>query len=241
MSLTAIDGASLFDVEFPDSDRQTEFTPSTALSSACIAVGVPFTGIPQSCPNQAVTFKPSSVSVQSYRDLVMWCAQLLGANAVIDRNGALDIRPAFKASTSEDYTNRASDRVNMQRSDSSVWIKYLSAYSERKPKTYVFSGAGTTGKPACVSIPLNPLLDGKSEADCDTINTAILSSVSYQGLFSLTARAVDDPSVKLGDVAKFTGSRSGPAAGVVTAITWHYRGTTTITCTAPDSVKEEIT
>ena len=243
LTIEALDAASLFDVEIPAAAKAQSYTASTACSTACTLVGVPFAGIDERLPNQSVTFTPSSASIQTWRDLIMWSAQLLGGNAIVDRNGALSICPAgYFSGQQSAYTSDGADRVDIQYSDIRTWVKYLTAYSERKVKTYTGGNISeANARPGYVTLPLNPLLDGKTEAECDTINTAIRASVSSL-VRDITAKCTDDPSVQLGDMANFTGGRvhstNTGALGVVTAITWRFRGITTVTCTAPTSLKE---
>lgn len=243
LTIEALDAASLFDVELPDSVRAQTYTAATAIAAACAAVGSNMVQLPEGLPNQSVTFTPSSASIQTWRDLVMWVAQLLGGNAIIDRTGYLVIRPAgYFSGQQPSYTSQGDNRVDIQYADIRTWVKYLTAYSERKVKTYTGGNISeANARPGYVTLPLNPLLDGKTEAECDTINAAIRASVGSL-VRDITAKCADDPSVQLGDMANFTGGRvhstNTGALGVVTAITWRFRGITTVTCTAPTSVKE---
>ena len=243
LTIEALDAASLFDVELPDSVRAQTYTAATAIAAACAEVNCSMRQLQSGLPNSEVTFTPSSASIQTWRDLVMWVAQLLGCNAVIDREGYLVIRPAgYSSGQQSSYTSDGADRVDIQYADIRTWVKYLTAYSAHKVKTYTGGNISeANARPGYVTLPLNPLLDGKTEAECDTINTAIRASVGSL-VRDITAKCTDDPSVCLGDMANFTGGRvhstGSGALGVVTAITWRFRGITTITCTAPTSVKE---
>jgi hypothetical protein len=243
LSVTAVDAATLFDVELPAEMKQQTYTASTAISAACQAVSVPFGGIAAGMPNQNVTFIPSSASVQTYRDLVMWCAMLLCGNAVIDRFGVLQIRPAgYVAGQSSTYTSTAENRSDIQFSDTRTWVKYMTAYSGSKIKTYVGGDmSDSQARPGSITLPRIPLLDGKTEAECDVINSAVRGAGIAALVRDITAKCVDDPSVSLGDMATFSGGKvdiRGSILGVVTGITWRFRGVTTVTCTAPTSVKE---
>ena len=244
LHVVAVDAASLFDIEIPSSIRQQTYTAGTALTAACTAAGVTFGGIGSGLPNQNVTLALTSASVQTYRDLVMWVAQLCAGNAVINRNGSLEIRPAmYGVGDSSSYSSDASNRSDIEFADTRTWVKYMSAYSGRRVKMYqaVSDPESSEARPGSIALPLNPLLDGKTETECDTINCAIRDAVGSL-VRDITAKCVDDPSVSLGDMANFTGgrthSRAGGALGVVTGITWRFRGVTTVTCTAPTSVKE---
>ena len=243
LTIEALDAASLFDVEIPAENKAQSYTVQSALEAACAAVGCGREPLPAGLPNSEITFTPSSASIQTYRDLVMWVAQLLGGNAIINRFGNLVIRPAgYSSGQQSAYTSDGADRVDIQYADIRTWVKYLTAYSERKVKTYTGGNISeANARPGYVTLPLNPLLDGKTEAECDTINAAIRASVGSL-VRDITAKCTDDPSVQLGDMANFTGGRvhstNTGALGVVTGITWRFRGITTITCTAPTSVKE---
>lgn len=250
VKLTAQDKTSMFDVEISEQDRDVlEYTPLELLETACAAAGVTLatTDISE-LPNNDVKINIKSMYIQTYRDVVMWVAQLLCSNAVINRAGELEIRRARYVSEPgtttiiRDYTSDGSDRTDIQFSDTRTFIKYLSAYSGRTVKEYLAS-ASTGDKQARegrFSLPSNPLLEGISESGCDAINEEWLEFIDTFLVRNITATMFSTTKIKLGDTISFEGGKVDVRKniiGVVTAITWRYRGYTTITCTAPPAAK----
>lgn len=238
INFSAYDGAIKFDIDIPDNVRATSYTAATAIQAACTACGITLSGsVPSGSPNTSITFKLENTSIQSWRDVVMWACQLVCANAVIDRSGQLTIRKAWYVYDAQpDFTCTASGRADIQFSDSRVYIKYLSSYSGNNVKTYTTSQtAPSQSVPGELTLSKNPLMDGKTETECDTVNTAYLAQpiLSRQ----ITAKLFDDNSISLGDLGVFSGGKIDvrrSIRGVVTGITWRYHGYTTITCTAPN-------
>lgn len=247
--LTAYDRAYAFDTEIADSVKDSTHTPYTAINAACNAVGVSLVSAdPQTFPNSGFTFTPSSRSIQTYRDLVMWAVQLMAANAVINRNGALEIRHARYASSesgTSDYMSDGSDRIGIEFSDIRTYIRYLSAYSAGNLKTYISDTVPSDehARAGAVTLAYNPLLDGKTEEECDEANEAILNDMKLFMQRSIVAKMFDIPVIKLGDLVRFGGGKVDirrNVIGVPTSIVWKYRGIMTVTCTAPEAVTEEV-
>lgn len=251
--LTAYDKTSAFDTEISDTVKGSTHTPYTAINAACNAVGVTLVPVnPQDFPNSSTSFKPSSRSIQTYRDLVMWAVQLMCANAVINRSGQLEIRSARFASLAQaDYYSDGTDRMDIEFADTRVFIKYLSAYSAGVLKTYssdITPEAGT--RAGMLTLPYNPLLEGKTETECDTIYTEILEYLDQTSpgtVFTqrrIVAKMFDNPGIKLGDKVRFGGGKMdvgySNVIAVPTSIVWKYRGITTVTCAAPAAVSKEV-
>lgn len=250
VKLTAYDAAVAFDIEIPQTMRTTSYTPLTALQAACTAAGIALaTADISAYPNDAVGISLASEQIQSLRDAVMWIAQLLCANAVINRSGELEIRRAKYLSVGSeitvDHLITGAERVKTQFSDVRTYIRYLSAYSADKVKDYtsniVISDA--QARSAGFTLPDNPLITGKSEADCDTINAAWLEYIDGFMQRAVKAELFGRADIALGDTCRFSGGvidvrRS--IVGVITAIKWRYNGNTTIQCHAPQAVSKEV-
>jgi len=251
VTLTAIDAATKFDVELADAARSTQYTPLTALTAACTEAGVTlYNNSLSDFPNNSVTFTPSSASVQTYRDLVMWVAQLLGANAIINRDGELEIRRARYTQTGTsidvDFLCTAHARTDIQFSDIRTYIKYLTYYSGNDVKTVSQSVVSTDEqiRSGMYSLRYNPLLDGKSATDCDTISGAIHSYILTFLQRQIKAKMFVDMSIQLGSTIRFEGGKIDirqSIVGVVTKITWKYHGIMEVICTAPVACKGEET
>lgn len=240
VTIVAYDAAALFDIPIPDNVRGTSYTASTLISAACTACSVTLDGtLPANSPNTAVTFTLGSKSIQTWRDAVMWACQLICANAIINRDGELEIRKAWYIyDANPDFTCTASERADVQFSDTRVYIKYMTAYAPKKVKTYTSSvTAPSQSVEGQFSLSKNPLLDDKTESDCDTINAAILAQPILQR--QITAKMFSNPTISLGDLGVFSGGKIDirrSIRGVVTGIVWRYHGYTTVSCTAPEVV-----
>lgn len=247
VSLYATDYSVKFDEPVPSYIRSATYTAPQALSSVCSAAGVQLaTSDFSTFPNNSVSFSAASASIQTMRDYVMWAAQVICGNAVINRDGAFEIRPAgYKQSDGEivvDYICKGDDRISIQFSDVRTYIRYLSAYSGGAPKDYTSDiiVSDEQARAAYFNLLNNPLLDGKSVDDCDSINNAWLNKIDSFAQRQIKAVLYSNSMLKLGDTVRFSeGSidvrRS--IVGVITGIEWKYHGYTTITCAAPQAVK----
>lgn len=250
VKLTAQDKSVLFDGEINEADRNTEeYTPLELLNVSCSAAGVTLATTDLSAlPNNDVKINIKSASIQTYRDAVMWVAQLLCSNAVINRYGELEIRRAKYISAAgttdiiHDYVSDGSDRVDIQFSDTRTFIKYLSAYSGKTVKEYVtgVTASDPQVREGMFSLPFNPLLESKSADDCDDINEAWHEFIDTFATRYVKATMFSNTKIKLGDTVSFKGGKVDVRkniVGVVTAIYWRYRGYTTVICTAPPAAK----
>lgn len=239
----AYDAAMKFDVEIPSNVRNTSYTALTLIQAACTACGVNFEstiGIPTGSPNTAVTFNLSSAAVQTWRDAVMWACQLICANAIINRNDMLEIRTAwYEYNDPQAFTCTASDRADIEFSDSRTFLRYLNSYSGKDVKRYTSVLTTPSGAlDAEMSLKKNPLLKDKSAADCDTINQALLSVPIVQR--QIKAKMFDNATISLGDIGQYSGGKvdvRNSIRGKTTGITWRYRGYTTVISTAPEIVR----
>ena len=249
VTLTALDAATKFDIELTAAARTTQYTPLTALSAACTAAGVTLYNNSLSIfPNYDVTFTTSSASIQTYRDLVMWVAQLLGANAVINRAGQLEIRRARYLIENDriivDYTITAHERTDIQFSDIRTYIKYLSCYSGNDVQTREYSTGGWDEqiRAGMFAQRYNPLLESKTVSEWDTINAAFHGYIGLLFQRQIKAKMFFNPDIQLGSALLFTGGKVDirqNILGVVTKIEWKYHGIMTVICTAPNACKGE--
>ena len=242
--LTAQDGTAAFDTAISSTVQSTQYTPLTALQAACTACGISLYNQSLSqFPNYQVTFTPSSKAIQTYRDLVIWVCQLLAANAVINRGGALEIRRArYEYNSNPDYVSDGSDRSDVQFSDTRTYIRYMTAYSAGQPKKYTSTATITDpqAREGVITLAYNPLLEGKTETDCDTINAAILADMANFMQRQITAKMFGITDIQLGELMQFAGGKIDirrSILGVVTGYTWKYRGISTLICAAPSAVK----
>lgn len=251
VQLYAQDATSKFDVEIGETIKATSYTPYNAILAACEAAGVALSTTSLSeFPNNLIVFTPSSASVQTLRDLVMWAAQLVCANAVINRDGELEIRRVryiaeggAGSSIIADYESDGSDRVNIVFSDVRTYVKYLSSYSGNTPKEYTsnVNPSDAQARQGSLSLMKNPLVETLSTETQDEINEEILEYIDTFAPRTIKAQMFFNPSIKLGDTIRFSGGLIDvrrTIVGVVTSISWKYHGIMTINCSAPTAAKE---
>lgn len=246
VTMTAQDASAQFNKEIASSVRETQYTPATLYAAACTACGVSFDSNVDVTAfiNDTVTFTLKSEAIQTWRDAVMWAAMIQACNALINRDGELTLRRAKHQSTSADWIITAADRADIKFSDTRTYPKYMDAYSGGKVKTY--TSTATISDPQSqagkIIMPYNPLLEEKTEQDCDTINAAILAFMDNFLQRQVEARLFTDPRIALGEVVRFTGGKVDvrrSILGIVTSVTWRYHGYTTVVCTAPEAITEE--
>ena len=250
VKLTAQDASARFDIALSDEIRGGSYTPYSALAAICGVVGVNLANIDLSeFPNNGVTVSFASASVQTYRDAVMWVAQLVCGNALINRDELLEIRRAkFLATGGEgseiiaDYESDGTDRVSIDFSDVRTFPKYLAEYSAGKPKEYTsgLDPIDAQAREGMISLPENPIIESKTEAEADEINTAWLSYIDGFAARTIRAKMLFNPSIQLGYTIRFKGGSVDirrSIIGVVTSVTWRYRGVMTVQCAAPQAVK----
>lgn len=256
VSLTAQDSSVLFDVELESSFKgDLVWNPYAVLNEACIGCGVSFAHLDDlgyfadNFPNGNVGFSLNSESIQTWRDAIMWVAQLCCANAVINRNNELELRRAVYVSESgggsaiiADYESDGSDRVNVEYSDVRTYIRYLSSYSGNEVAEYdsELDPSDEQARAGMFSLPKNPLFDGKSTEECDSINAEWLEYIDTFAPRSIKAQMFFNPLLQLGDTIRFYGGKVDirrSIIGVITGITWKYHGLMTVTCAAPQAVR----
>lgn len=243
VTLQAMDATGKFDVEIASSFRTTSYTAETALAAICTAVGVTLaTSSLSGFCNTSITFKADNIAIQTYRDYIMWICQLLAAHAVLNRDGELEIRHARYITDTADKTSTGSERTKIEFSDRRMYVEYMTAYSAGKTKTYhnthVFQDTSATG--GMINLPWNPLTDSMTETQCDTINEAILADIATFLQRKITALVLNDPTMFLDEIVRFSGGRIDvrrSIVGMVTSITWKHHGYTQIQCASMPEAK----
>lgn len=250
VKLVAYDAAVLFDVEIDDTYKVSdEYNAEGIIYAACIAVtGNPqiFTSVNEGFPNASVTgLTLKSDSIQTWRDAVMWAAQLLCANVVINREGKLEVRRAKYLADGEtiqsDHEIDGDQRISIRFSDIRTYIKYLTAYeTERKTAVYTssYTASDAQARPAEFTLPENPILRMKTKEEIREINSDWLKYIDGFKQREIKAKLFWNPKIQLGDTCRFSGGTIDvrrSIIGVVTDIKVKYNGVTTIICRAPEA------
>jgi len=242
VTLTAYDYGILFDCNLGVTLSNKTGTAVQIISDACERCGVEFGGIADGLPNTDVYVNCGSQRIQSCRDLVGWCAAMIGGYAVIDRSGALKIIPArYDVETDDpsviiiDKYVTAAERNSIYSTDTRAWIAQMSAYSGDKTKIY--KSNITRDDPhaarAIYYLEKNPLMESLDESQCDAINCAWLSFMDGFMQRGITAELYGDPALDVGDVLRCSEGdvdQRSSVVGLVTKQEWRYRNYHTVIC-----------
>ena len=254
VSLSAYDYGILFDSIVSTSVRNMTGTAEELIKASCEKCGVEFGEIDATLPNSSVEFSPLSPQIQSYRDLIGWCATVLCGYAVIDREGKLKIISS-RYKVADDNTTilenkklTADERMSIYSTDTRAWIAQISAYSGDKQKIYktYVSLSDEQAARAIYYLDKNPLLEGKSESECDEINKEWLYFIDTFMQRGINAEIYGDPSLDVGDVIRCCDGdidQRKSVVGLITKQEWRYRNFHTIVTAAAqlsDGFPEEI-
>lgn len=241
VTLTAYDRLGQLDVVFPE-DTPTTLGLYGALEYICgygANMGLAISEEEfNALPNSGITPDFSSSQIQSCRDAVMWIAQTVGCSAFVDYRGLLMLKPYKHVRMNYDRRVYAEERTSIEYSDTFTYIAYLSAYCDGKIKNYenvsAFTGVESSFvRTGALSLPSNPIVASLTAEEQDAINNNLISKtyrsfptryVKYQGFI--------DPALELLDELLFRGGSIDTVGlyGVITEITWKYRGIGTVIC-----------
>lgn len=160
--------------------------------------------------DQTLALYPEN-DVETWRDLVSWCAVTAGGFATINRNGALEIRTWH---TTPDLTIGVNDRFK-----GGTWSDFETNYTAVKVK-YIESGeegyyAIEQDTGLTLDLGANPLIQyGLSETK-EAQARAILTAVQNLKYTPFKSQSLIDPALDLGDVIQYT---DGIAAGALCCV-----------------------
>ncbi len=251
VSLTAYDYGIRFDQILPEGKRSASASAAELITLACGECGVTLGGIADGLPNSAVRLSSRSAQVQTYRDLVLWCASLLCGYAVIDREGKLRILSAKYGiqagdpeTVTEDRLFTAEERDSITVTDTRAYIGRLNAYNGDTLQTYVsnIEPSDSQAAEATYQLSANPLLpSGLSKTDYDAIYRDWLSYIDGFLQRGITAQLYGDPALDVGDLIRCSGGdvdQRRSILGVVTKQEWRYRNFHTVICAAPQLTEQ---
>ena len=246
VSLTAYDCGCFFDRVIPEERRTLSGTAQTLVKAACDDCGVTFGGIPETLPNYQIVLSAADRQVQTYRDLVAWCAELLCAYAVIDRGGKLWFRSAKYGVIETDQSDilidkylTEAERDSIYVTDTRAYIQTICAYSGGVLKTYASDAVQTDEQTAAAGYTFdeNPLLpETLSGEERDKINTDRLAFMDGFKQRGIRTEIYGDPALDAGDILRCSGGdvdQRRSIVGLVTKQEWRYRNLHTVVCAAP--------
>jgi hypothetical protein len=164
---------------------------------------------------------PSTSSVRSCRDIIMWACQIAGTFARFNRAGALEIKAVYSATArtiteTERYApTRVEDTVILT---TGVGMQVLDTQYQR----------GTLA--LYMALPSNPFLESQSASAINTALDNILTKVALATYTPFSIKFIGDPTLQAGDYITLadTGSLTGNPTGLVTHSDWAYRGVHTL-------------
>lgn len=244
--ITAYDRGMYFDCEPSAEIRSMTGTAPEIIKAVCEECGVDLGVIAEGLPNSEVIVSLSDKQIQTCRDVVMWCSALMCGYAVIDRDGLLNIiSPKYSVSATDGTVINTArsigpkERNSIHSTDTRAYIKYLTAYSAGNVKQYTsdYTASDSQAAPASYAMTSNPLLKGKTEAECDEINKEWHEFIEMFKQRGVTARIFGDPAIDVGDSISFYGGdidQRGNVIGIVTSYEWKYRNYHDIYCSAAE-------
>lgn len=170
--------------------------------------------------------------IETWRDLISWCAQTIGANAIIDRDGCL----IFKQ-YSQTVVDTFDDTCRLEGSKISDFVSYYTGISmvNIAQQTTEYYGAeeddGLT-----MNLGQNPLLQYGLPEALEKERRAILDAVMQAKYVPSIIRPNTPLIYDLMDVIELSGGLVGetPIIMCITKYTWKFNGDYEVTCVGSD-------
>lgn len=121
ISIQALDRMTRFDKAVDESDLSLPATVASLIGQVCTECGVPFSQDVSELPNTSfsIAAMPEIVQGVTYRNLIQWCAGIMGTNAWIDWTGSL-VFSWYGESTG--YTSIPGNRFNSDLHEDDITI-----------------------------------------------------------------------------------------------------------------------
>lgn len=185
-------------------------------------------------PNGDVALSFLSESLETARDVIMWCGQLMGCFTRITRSGKLEfvqiratqddnnmIIPVREIQSSQRFSTKFADEVlristlTMKKPDGNISRAYLTGTSESKRSLEL-------------ELEQNPLLTGQTVKSVGNALKDMLTVLKTAYFRPFTSEIANDPALDAGDYVRLRGgsidTSRGYATGIITHSTWRYQG-----------------
>lgn len=235
VAITAYDAMSKFDKNIHLTASSGTIYDYTIM--ACEACGVEFSLTKEEVakfPNGSATLSVYEENdLETFRDLISWCAQTLAANAIISRDGKL-IYKMYQDTPVESFNA-------YQRIDGTTISDFDSFYTglsvvNIKDKTTTYYGAEVDNG-LTMNLGSNPLLQYGTDEVLEKQRREILKAIQKIN-YTPTTIGLSTPMIfDLMDVIELTGGLVGdskPIKTCITKFTWKYNGEYKIECTGSD-------
>lgn len=229
VEVTAYDNMILFDKKLSMSSSTGHLYDFITL--ACRSCGVQL-GMTEAevnaLPNGMATLAvyPEN-DIETYRDLVSWCAQTAGAYATIDRNGRLVLRKygVDPVDTIDDYNRLTGAKF----SDYETRYTGMSCVNISEKTTTYYSVGYDDG--LTYNLGSNPLLQFGTEEVILANRTAVLNALAVIKYVPCEVTMIGTPAYDVGDILVFSdGIADGEKISCITKFDWTYGGGYSITC-----------
>lgn len=196
----------LLDVQYPA-------TVSDIITQLCRHCGIPFTQDISPLPNAGYTIAsaPELQQTVTYRNVLQWCAGIMGCNAWIDWNGELQFS-WYGATT--DYTATSANRFSSDLHEDDITITGVQ-YTNTQGETIV-AGSGDYA----IDLTGNYLMAGSAAQIMSTVDTAI-NGFTYR---PFTASVINAPYLWPMDMITFTDKDGNDHSCVVTNVNFGING-----------------
>ena len=186
-------------------------------------------------PNGSIALSFADKGLETARDVIMWCGQLMGCFTRINRSGKLEfvqiraensdatgvIIPVRDISASQRFSTKFADEVlristlTMKKPDGNVARAYLSGISENKRSLEL-------------ELEQNPLLTGQTVKSVANALKDMLKVLKTAYFRPFSSKIANDPALDAGDYVRMRGgaidTSRGYATGMITHSIWRYRG-----------------
>ena len=173
--------------------------------------------------------------IETARDLIMWCAQMMGCYVRINRSGRLEyvqIKAEISADTGMIIPVReiaASQRNDTKFADGVLRISSLiMKKADGTPTRAYLAETSSTKRSVELELEQNPLLIGEETRTVGEALKAILTVLKTAYFRPFSASIANDPALDAGDYVRLRGGNidttRGYATGMITHNSWHYSG-----------------
>lgn len=171
--------------------------------------------------------------IQTYRDLLSWCAQSLGANALINREGKLILKQ-YKENIDDTFTS--TQRLDGGKfSDFDSYYTGLSCVNIANQTTSYYGAEVDDG--LTMNLGSNPLLQLGTDEVKEKQRRAILESIQKIDYTPMTMKLNTPYIYDLMDVIEFTDGILGEGEKIkscITKFTWKFNGDYEVECSGSD-------
>ena len=229
VEITAYDNMVLFDKRLSMSSSSGRLYDFLSLACQACRVGLGMTEAEvNALPNGMMTLAvyPEN-DIETYRDLVSWCAQTAGGYATMDREGKLVIRQygVEPVDTIDNYNRLTGAKF----SDFETRYTGMSCVNIAEKTTTYYSVGYDDG--LTYNLGSNPLLQFGTEEVILANRTAVLNALAVIKYVPCEVTMIGTPAYDLGDILVFSdGIADGEKISCITKFDWTFGGGYSVTC-----------